>query len=44
MPTTMSDANQNPETRIAMFQRKEFRQTIHNNEGWFVIADAIAKH
>jgi hypothetical protein len=38
----MSDANPNPETRIALFQRKEVRRTIHNNEWWFVIADAVA--
>lgn len=38
----MSDSNQNPETRIALFQRKEVRRTIHNNEWWFVITDIIA--
>lgn len=38
----MSDAGQNPETRIALFQRKEIRRTIHNNEWWFVITDVIA--
>ncbi len=37
----MSDSNQNPETRIALFQRKEVRRTIHNNEWWFVITDVI---
>ena len=38
----MNDSNQNPETRIALFQRKEVRRTIHNNEWWFVIADVVA--
>lgn len=37
----MSDSNQNPETRIALFQRKEVRRTIHNNEWWFVIEDVV---
>lgn len=31
-----------PETRIALFQRKEVRRTIHNGEWWFVIADVVA--
>ena len=38
----MSDLSQNPETRIALFQRKEVRRAIHNNEWWFVIADVVA--
>ena len=38
----MSDIKPNPETRIALFQRKEIRRTIHNNEWWFVITDVIA--
>ncbi|MFO7535218.1 MAG: Bro-N domain-containing protein [Kiritimatiellia bacterium] len=38
----MSDAAQTPETRIALFQRKEVRRTIHNNEWWFVIVDVVA--
>lgn len=38
----MSDPNPNPETRIALFQRKEVRRTIHNNEWWFVITDVVA--
>ncbi len=44
-PTTKDDherATPNPETHIALFQRKEVRRTIHNNEWWFVIADVIA--
>ena len=38
----MSDAPANPETRIALFQRKEVRRAIHNDEWWFVIADVVA--
>ena len=38
----MSDMLPNPETRIALFQRKEIRRTIHNNEWWFVITDVVA--
>ncbi len=38
----MEETPQNPETRIALFQRKEIRRTIHNNEWWFVIADVVA--
>ena len=36
----MSD--QPPERRLALFQRKEIRRTIHNNEWWFVILDVIS--
>ncbi len=38
----MNDAEKNPERRIALFQRKEIRRVIHNNEWWFVITDAVA--
>jgi len=38
----MNDTGQNPETHIALFQRKQVRRTIHNNEWWFVIADIVA--
>ena len=38
----MSPSADSPETRIALFQRKQVRRTIHNNEWWFVIADAVA--
>jgi methylphosphotriester-DNA--protein-cysteine methyltransferase len=38
----MSDPKPSPETRIALFQCKEIRRTIHNNEWWFVINDVIA--
>ena len=37
----MNDTGQNPETRIALFQRKEVRRTIHNNEWWFVVEDVV---
>ena len=30
------------ETRIAHFQKKEIRKTIHQNEWWFVITDVVA--
>jgi prophage antirepressor-like protein len=39
---TMSDITPNSETRIALFQRKEIRRAIHNNEWWFVITDVVA--
>jgi len=38
----MSEVESNPERRIALFQRKEVRRTIHNNEWWFVITDVVA--
>ena len=38
----MSELESNPEKRIALFQRKEVRRTIHNNEWWFVITDVVA--
>jgi len=37
----MSDLTPHPETRIALFQRKEIRRTIHNNEWWFVVEDVV---
>ena len=37
----MSNITPNPETRIALFQRKEVRRTIHNNEWWFVVNDVV---
>ena len=30
------------ETKIALFQKKEIRKTIHNDEWWFVITDVVA--
>ena len=31
-----------PERRLALFQKREVRRTIHNNEWWFVITDVVA--
>jgi hypothetical protein len=38
----MGDLESNPEKRIALFQRKEVRRVIHNNEWWFVVVDVVA--
>jgi prophage antirepressor-like protein len=38
----MSSTTPNPETRIALFQRKEVRHLIHNKEWWFVITDVAS--
>jgi hypothetical protein len=38
----MEETKYNPANRIALFQRKEVRRVIHNNEWWFVITDVIA--
>ena len=38
----MSEHDDNPETRVALFQKREIRRTFHNNEWWFVITDIIA--
>jgi DNA-damage-inducible protein D len=38
----MSGSNNETTTRIAVFQRKEVRRTLHNNEWWFVITDVVA--
>ncbi|MBS1547947.1 MAG: Bro-N domain-containing protein [Bacteroidetes bacterium] len=35
-------SQQDESTRIAVFQRKEVRRTLHNGEWWFVIADVVA--
>jgi hypothetical protein len=37
----MNEPHPNPETRIALFQRKEIRRTIHNKEWWFVVEDVV---
>src|SRR3989339_2270553 len=39
---TMNDTLPNPETHIALFQRKEIRRTIHDNKWWFVVVDVVA--
>ncbi len=38
----MNVENPNPAHRIALFQKKEIRRTLHNGEWWFVITDVIA--
>jgi hypothetical protein len=38
----MNEPDGNPETRVALFQKREIRRTMHNNEWWFVITDIIA--
>ena len=38
----MNEHDKNPETRIAVFQKREIRRTIHNDEWWFVISDVVA--
>jgi DNA-damage-inducible protein D len=38
----MSELESNPERRIALFQRKEIRRAIYNNEWWFIITDVVA--
>ncbi len=30
------------ETRLALFQKKEIRKTLHADEWWFVIVDVVA--
>jgi len=37
----MNEPTPNPETRIALFQHKEIRRTIHNHEWWFVVEDVV---
>jgi len=37
----MNEMTPNPETRIALFQQREIRRRIHNNEWWFVITDIV---
>ena len=38
----MNEHDHSPETRAAVFQKREIRRTFHNNEWWFVITDIIA--
>lgn len=38
----MSEPDSSPAPRIALFQRREIRRAIHNNEWWFVITDVVA--
>jgi DNA-damage-inducible protein D len=38
----MNELEFNPEKRIALFQRRQIRRVIHNNEWWFVITDIVS--
>lgn len=38
----MNEPTRNPETRIALFQRRGIRRAIHNKEWWFVVSDVVA--
>ena len=38
----MSKPDNNPEARVALFQSREIRRTLHNDEWWFVITDIVA--
>jgi DNA-damage-inducible protein D len=38
----MSEPVSHPEARVALFQSREIRRTLHNDEWWFVITDIIA--
>ncbi len=38
----MNEPSSNPEARVALFQKREIRRTMHNDEWWFVITDIIA--
>ena len=35
----MSEPSGNPDARVALFQSREIRRTLHNDEWWFVITD-----
>lgn len=38
----MRKPDNNPEPRVALFQSRQIRRTLHNDEWWFVITDIIA--
>ena len=38
----MTEPDGNPEARVALFQNREIRRTLHNDEWWFVITDIVA--
>ena len=38
----MTEPDGNSEVRVALFQKREIRRTMHNGEWWFVITDIIA--
>ena len=37
----MNEPDDNPKARVALFQKRQIRRTLHNNEWWFVITDII---
>lgn len=37
----MTEPDGNPKARMALFQKREIRRTLHNAEWWFVITDII---
>lgn len=38
----MNEPDGNPTAHVALFQKREIRRMMHNNEWWFVITDIIA--
>jgi hypothetical protein len=38
----MTEPNNHPEARLALFQSREIRRVLHNDEWWFVITDIAA--
>ena len=38
----MNEPDGNPKARVALFQKREIRRTMHNDEWWFVITNIIA--
>ncbi len=38
----MNEPDSNPEARVALFQKRQIRRVMHNNEWWFVLTDIIA--
>ena len=38
----MNKPDADPKARVALFQKREIRRTLHNNEWWFAIVDVVA--
>src|ERR1035441_908208 len=38
----MNRPDADPKARVALFQKREIRRTLHNNEWWFAIVDVVA--
>jgi prophage antirepressor-like protein len=38
----MSEPDKHSEARVALFQSREIRRSLHNVEWWFVITDIVA--